>query len=240
MLPFLHRALLRTDTATFRIVNDGLALVTIVSIVALVLETVDSLQGFQFWFGVVEWVAVFIFIIEYVARITVTRPAWRYVVSFYGLIDLVAIIPSVLGLGNATYLKSARALRIIRLLRIARLVKVGRQLQTREGITASTNMVGLQIGIYGATLLCALLFTGALMYVLEPSAGTFASIPAAMWWSLQVFLGGFSVAVPTTVAGEVGYVVTRFVGLLLLGLLIGMVGNIFRSLLFPDQKWQEE
>lgn len=240
MQPILERAFQRPDTTTFRVVNDILAFVTIVSIVAVVLETVATLQSYSTWFLVVEWVAVTVFVAEYIARLSVTRPAWRYVLSFYGLVDLIAIAPSLLGLGNATYLKSARALRIIRLLRIVRLAKVGRQLSADTKVAKTHNPVLLQILIYATTLVCALLFAGALMYAVEPTTTTFASIPSAMWWALQVFLGGFAVVSPETVWGEVGYVITRFVGLLLLGLLIGMVGNVFRGWLFPDQKWQED
>jgi len=239
MYPVLERAFSRPDTTTFRVVNDILAFVTIVSIVAVVLETMASLQAYHQWFLVVEWTAVVIFITEYIGRIIITRPAWRYVVSFYGVVDLLAIAPSVLGLGNATYLKSARALRIIRLLRIVRLAKVSRQVST-EDLRNHPNPVILQTAIYGATLLCALLFTGAMMYALEPNTAAFANIPYAMWWSFQVFLGGFTVVTPVTTVGAVGYVTTRFIGLLLLGLLIGVVGNIFRTLLFPDKAWQEE
>lgn len=243
MYPLLERALVRTDTATFRLVNDVLATLTIISIAAVVLETVDTFQPYATWFLVIEWVAVSIFLLEYIARLYVTQPAWRYIVSFYGLIDLLAIAPSLLGLGNATYLKSARALRIIRLLRIMRLAKVGRQLSHDSLVSKKANPALLQIAIYGATLVCALLFSGALMYTIEPQTAAFTDIPRSMWWSLQVFLGGFSVMTPATFVGEVGYVVTRFIGLLLLGLLIGMVGNIFRAVLFPDQgpanSWRE-
>lgn len=240
MQPFLERAFQRPDTTTFRVVNDILALVTIVSIVAVVLETVATLQPYTVWFLLVEWVAVTIFVAEYVARLLVTRPAWRYILSFYGLVDLVAIAPSLLGLGNATYLKSARALRIIRLLRMVRLAKMGRQLSADAVAAKTHNPVLLQVLIYGTTLVCALLFTGAMMYAVEPTTAPFISIPSAMWWALQVFLGGFTVVAPETTGGEVGYVITRFIGLLLLGLLIGMVGNVFRGLLFPDKKWQED
>jgi predicted neutral ceramidase superfamily lipid hydrolase len=52
-----------------------------------------------------------------------------------------------------------------------------------------------------------------------------------MWWSLKVFMAGIPVTEPTTQLGEVFFVLTRFVGLLLLGLLIGVVGNVFRTVL---------
>ncbi len=68
------------------------------------------------------------------------------------------------------------------------------------------------------------------MYLVEGSQSAFASIPAGMWWSLKVFMAGIPVVEPATTLGEFFFVVTRFIGLLLLGLLIGVVGNVFRVL----------
>jgi len=209
------------------VVNDGLALVTIVSIVTLVLETVPTLTAYRPVFLVVEWVAVAIFSLEYLARLSISRPRWRYPTSFFGIVDFVAILPTFLGLGNFTFLKSARALRIIRLLRMARLAKMGRSAMVAE---EEFGVFTFNIFIYFVTLLTALLFAGTLMYVVEPTHAAFSSIPAGMWWSLKVFLGSIAVPTPDTALGEVFYVVTRFIGLLLLGLLVGVVGNIFRQL----------
>jgi predicted neutral ceramidase superfamily lipid hydrolase len=69
------------------------------------------------------------------------------------------------------------------------------------------------------------------MYLIEPDLSAFESIPSDMWWSLKVFMAGIPVAEPITALGEVFFVLTRFIGLLLLGLLIGVVGNVFRSVL---------
>lgn len=224
---FLREAFHDPRSRRFHLVNDALALVTIVSIVTVVLETVPSLASYRSTFLVIEWVAVAIFAAEYLARLSISRPLWRYPTSFFGLIDLIAILPTFLGLGNFTFLKSARALRIIRLLRMARLAKMGR---TAAAAEEEFGVFSFNILIYLVTLLTALLFAGTLMYVVEPTHEAFASIPAGMWWSLKVFLGSIAVATPDTPIGEAFYVLTRFIGLLLLGLLVGVVGNIFRQL----------
>jgi len=213
---------------THHLVNDFFALLTIISIISLVLETVPSLSGYSQTFLIIEWVAVLFFTVEYVGRTVVAKPTWRYPVSFFGIIDLIAIVPTFLGLGNFTFLKSARALRIIRLLRMLRLAKV-----TRSGVVDDANMsvLSLNVLIYFVTLVFALLVTGTAMYLVEPTAAAFASIPAGMWWSLKVFMAGIPVTEPVTQLGEFFFVLTRFVGLLLLGLLIGVVGNVFRVVL---------
>ncbi len=197
------------------------------------LETVPSLSGYQIVFVFLEWFAVVFFTFEYIGRLSVSKPKWKYSLSFFGVVDLVAILPTIFGLGNFTFLKSARALRIIRMLRMLRLAKI-----SRSGMVADENMsiLSLNIVIYFATLLFALLLTGTAMYLVEGTHSAFVSIPAGMWWSLKVFMAGIPVVEPATQLGEFFFVLTRFVGLLLLGLLIGVVGNVFKTLLLESKK----
>jgi voltage-gated potassium channel len=229
----LHNAFADTSTKTYFLTQDFLALLTVVSIVALVLETVPSLSHYSQTFLIIEWVAVFFFSLEYLARLSVSKPKWRYSLSFFGIIDLVSIVPTFLGLGNFTFLKSARALRIIRLLRMLRLAKVTRTSAANE---ENMSVMTLNVLIYFVTLVFALLVTGSAMYLVEPGTQSFASIPAGMWWSLKVFMAGIPVTEPVTMPGEFFFVLTRFVGLMLLGLLIGVVGNVFRVLVMGGKR----
>ncbi len=227
MKSFLTQAFVDTNSKTFHIVSDVLAALTIISIAAVVLETVPSLSGYHKLFLVIEWLAVGLFTLEYVGRLMVSKPRWKYSLSFFGLVDLISILPTFFGLGNFTFLKSARALRIIRLLRMLRLAKV-----TRRGVQdEDMSVMTLNVLIYFVTLTFALLVTGTAMYLAEPNISAFSSIPAGMWWSLKVFLAGIPIEYPETQLGEVFHVVTKFTGMLLLGLLIGVIGNVFRVLL---------
>ena len=233
MHSFAQKAFVDHQGKTFHYVNDFFALLTIISIVAVVLETVPALQQYNQWFLVTEWTVVAFFTVEYIGRTIASKPSWKYPTSFFGYIDLISILPTFLGLGNFTFLKSARAIRIIRLLRMLRLAKISRSRSFDED---SMSTLSLNVLIYFVTLLFALLLTGTAMYLVEPNTTTFMSIPAGMWWSLKVFLGSIYVAEPLTALGEFFFVLTRFVGLLLLGLLIGVVGNVFRVVLMGGKK----
>lgn len=228
MVMFLEKAFVTNNSRIYHWVQDFLAVVTLLSILSLVLETVPSLGKYNNLFLIIEWTAVVIFSFEYFARFKVGHPKWKYPLSFFGIVDLVAILPTFIGLGNFTFLKSARALRIIRMLRMLRLAKV-----SRSGLVSEKSMgvMTLNVMIYFATLVIALLFTGTAMYLVEPNISAFSSIPAGMWWSLKVFMAGIPVVEPVTFLGEIFFVLTRFVGLLLLGLLVGVVGNVFRVVL---------
>lgn len=209
----------------FFIANDFFALLTIISILVIVLETIPNFSQYSTIFFWVEWITVALFSFEYIVRFIATKPSRKYALSFFGLIDLISILPSFLGIGNLTFLKSARALRIIRLLRLIRAGAV----QSHAG-DENYSPVVFNVLIYAAALLIALLTFGTLMYIAEPGE-VFSSIPAGMWWSFKVFMAGIPVDSPVTEIGEILFVMTRFTGMLLLGLLLGVVGNIFRVVL---------
>ncbi len=214
------------------LVSDVLAFFTILSIFGLVLETVPALERFSFWFSLVEWVAVAVFSIEYGVRILATKPWYKYSFSFFGLVDLISILPTFFGVGNLTFLKSARIVRLVRFLRLIRLAKLSR-LNTGE-VEHSSGVIGLNVAIYFVFLLAALITFGTAFYIVETTVEAFVSIPAAMWWSFKVFLGSLPVEAPLSAVGAVLYVMARFVGLILLGVLVGVTGNIFRSLLLTS------
>lgn len=234
MKKLLEKALLKPNNPMYFLVSDFLAIATVVSIVAIVLETVPSLTEYARWFAVVEYTMVFIFTVEYVARVYVTKPSRQYVFSFFGVVDLLSILPSFVGVGNFTFLKSARAVRLVRLLRLVRLAKLSHA--HHRDPEESLGIYTLNIMIYISLLLLALLCMGTLMYIAEEQAGMIMSIPSGMWWSFKVFMGGIPVDTPITAFGAGLYVFARFLGYLLLGVLIGVVGNIFRALLFTSSK----
>ncbi len=230
MKKFLEKAFQKQNSKIYHKVNNFYALLTIVSIVSLVLETVSALTNYSQVFVYIEWISVILFAGEYLGRLSISKPIWKYPTSFFGVVDLVAILPTFLGMGNFTFLKSARSLRIIRLLRMARLAKMARSGPSKDDLgVASFNIL-----IYFTTLTTALLILGTAMYLIEPEM--FKSIPSGMWWSFKVFMAGIPVIEPATTLGEMFFVLTRFVGLLLLGLLVGVVGNVFRALLFSGSK----
>ena len=229
----LQKLFIKNSSKTYYLAQDFFALLTIVSIISLVLETVPSLSEYNQTFLVVEWVAVAFFTFEYIGRLLVSKPGWNYPLSFFGIIDMASILPTFLGLGNFTFLKSARALRIVRLLRMLRLAKMARSDVVDE---ENMSVMALNVLIYFVVLALALLVTGTAMYLVEPETTAFMSIPAGMWWSLKVFMAGIPVVEPVTALGEFLFVLTRFVGLLLLGLLIGVVGNVFGVVMVGKSK----
>lgn len=231
MKKFLKRALEdnRPDNKLFYVVSDFLAFLTLFSIAVVVIETLPSLENYKTLFLILEWIMVFFFSVEYLGRLIITPKKLAYIFSFLGLVDLVAILPTFLGLGNLTFLKSARAVRIIRLLRMMRLVKMSR-LPRNTDPEKAPGVFAINILIYGVVLLLSLVVTGAVVYIAGIDTNI-TSIPAGMLWSLKIFMS-VGVVEPATGWGLTIYIFTKFVGYLLLGLLIGVAGNILQEFLF--------
>ncbi len=234
----LHDWFYNPDTLGFKVVNDFLAFITIVSVLSIILETVPSLSAYEPLFNLIEYTTVFFFTLEYLARVMAERKDFTaYIFSFFGLIDLLAIIPSYIGFSNLTFLKTARVLRILRLLRMIRLAKVTRLIQQEKKELESYRVAyRLNIGIYFFALLSATIIFGTLIYITEHEEAAFSSIPLGMLWSIKPIMGGVAQTEPMTIFGQIIAVSARFTGLVLFGLLIAIVGNGVKKLLFGSTK----
>ncbi|MSU55691.1 MAG: ion transporter [Candidatus Taylorbacteria bacterium] len=211
-------------------INKVLALVTILSILGFVLETVPSLASYHTIFAVVEYTVAAIFTVEYVIRLVTEQKRWNYIFSFYGLVDIAAILPTYLGLGNLTPLKAARAIRILRFLRLLRLLKITRMHGMRQH-TDVDSVYKLNIQIYLVAVFTSLVMLGSALYLSERTQSAFASIPASMFWVTHIILGGEPFASPQTGFGMGVELLVRFVGLILFGFLIHIVGSFVNSVL---------
>lgn len=212
--------------------NAVLAVMTLVSVAAVALETVSSLHDtYQIFFTLIEWIAVVLFSAEYLTRLYLAPKPLHYVFSFFGIIDLIAILPSFLGLANLTFLKSARTIRIIRLLRMMRLAKVSR---AKDKQKAARSSYKINLEIYLITLTLAILIIGSLFYLFETHVEA-KDIPSGMFWALKSILGGFPYPQPETVGGIIALVLARFTSMILLGMMLGLVGMMIRKLLIGSE-----
>ncbi|MFZ2253133.1 MAG: ion transporter [Minisyncoccia bacterium] len=211
----------------FSIVNDVLAFATIVSILTLVIETVPSFFKYHMVFSIIEWATVALFTAEYVLRIWATKKKRAYVLSFFGVTDLIAILPTFIGLGNLTFLKSARVVRIIRFLRLVRLSKLS-HIKVKDA-EETLGIFGFNIVLYAVTLIFTMLLFGVSLHILDTSDGRYWSIPAGMFWTFSVFLGGLPTPIPPGALGTTIFILAKFCGMALFGLLVGIVGKLFNQ-----------
>lgn len=233
--PRLHKVFYDFHDRGFIIVNDILAFFTIASVIAVVFETVPAFAPYHFWIKLVEYVSVAVFTVEYIVRLYAATHPLKYALSFFGIVDLISIIPTYLGLGNFAPLKSARLLRVLRFLRLVRFSKIARiEIEThRKDIEEHSSIYRFNIIIYFFTLLFAVLILGSLMATLEIDHSSLGQTTESMLWVFTVLIGApVTHATPETVGGTFLGILTRFTGLIMLGFLVHIVGDVFQSILF--------
>ena len=183
---------------------DTILLVVIVlSVIAVMLE---SVVGFRERYGtalvIAEWGFTALFTIEYVIRLWVARKRLRYIFSFFGMVDLLSLLPSFLSLVIAGS-QSLLIIRILRLLRVFRVLKLVRFSKEAAGLATALRGSLAKITVFiGAVLLLAVLM-GALMYLIEGADSGFDSIPHSVYWAIvTVTTVGFGDITPSTPLGQ--------------------------------------
>jgi voltage-gated potassium channel len=220
-------------SAVTRLFNLALALLIIVNVSCVILESVESIRRhFAHAFDAFEQAATAIFAVEYVLRLWASvdfRNAayhdrlWgrlRYMRSFFALVDLVAVLPAVLGFFGAA------DFRVLRLLRLLRMLKLVRHSTTFGLLFAVLREEAQSIASLIFVLLLTVAIAGSLMYMIEGAAQpeVFTSIPIAMWWAIETLTTvGYGDIVPMTVAGRILGGVVTITGIGTLALFSGLI-----------------
>lgn len=199
----LHEVIFEADTPAGK-AFDVLLLVGIVgSVLAVILESVASIRAaYGLPLRVAEWAFTVLFTIEYFLRIASTGRPFRYVFSFFGIIDLLAIVPTYLSIVfvGSQSLAVIRALRLLRVFRVLKLAHfVGEASQLRAALRASTS----KIIVFLSVVLTLVLIVAALMYLIEGEENGFESIPHAIYWAIVTLTTvGYGDIAPSTVLGR--------------------------------------
>jgi len=201
-----HEIIFEADTRWGAIFDVGLLLAIIASVACVVLESVGVIrEEYETPLVVAEWIFTILFTIEYVLRLLAVRRPLRYVFSFFGIVDLLAILPTYLGLlpfvGNT---RSMLVIRALRLLRIFRIFKLARYLSEAEALRRALWASRAKVTVFLAAVLIVVVIMGAAMHVVEGSVNpAFSSIPASMYWAIVTMTTvGYGDITPITVVGK--------------------------------------
>ncbi|EDY82912.1 transporter, cation channel family [Verrucomicrobiia bacterium DG1235] len=180
-----------------------LILAIITSVVIVMLE---SVKGIRAEYGqllyTLEWAFTILFTLEYVVRIYVSRKALRYVFSFFGIVDLLSILPTYLDLlfPGIHYLMLFRALRVLRIFRVLKMVNyVGEAHLLYRAVWAS----GRKIVVFMTAVVTLVLILGSIMYLIEGPEHGFTSIPKSVYWAIVTLTTvGYGDISPQTPLGQ--------------------------------------
>jgi len=199
----LHEVIFEADTRAGRAFDLALMALILLSIVVVCLDSVAHLrERFGFELRLAEWVITALFTVEYVLRLLSVRRPLRYARSFFGLVDLLAVLPTYLSLAvsGAQSLLVIRALRLLRVFRVLKLTQlVGESRMILDALRASRG----KILVFMFAVLTIVTVVGATMYVVEGEASGFDSIPRGIYWAIVTLTTvGFGDITPRTPFGQ--------------------------------------
>lgn len=192
-----------TDTPAGKAFDVGLLIAIVASIIIVMLESVPSIDAiYDDLFKKIEWILTIAFTLEYLTRIYVTDKKLNYIFSFYGIIDLLSVLPTYLSLvfTGGSYLLIIRALR---LLRVFRILKLGRFMGEGEQLARAIRSSRHKITVFMGAVVSLVLILGTLMYMVEGGQGGFTSIPRSVYWAIVTLTTvGYGDITPQTVVGQ--------------------------------------
>ena len=199
----LHKIVYEADTPAGKLFDVVLIFLILISIVLVMLESVDSIDAkYHTYLITAEWAITILFTVEYILRIVTVNKPFKYILSFYGLVDLVSTIPLYLSyfFAGTNALLALRAFRLLRIFRILKLVHfLGEASQLKSALKASKTKI--TVFIYTVLVLCIIL--GTIMYLVEGKEAGFTSIPVSIYWTIVTLTTvGYGDITPITPLGQ--------------------------------------
>lgn len=199
----LHEVIFEADTPSGKLFDELLIVSILVSVAAVMLDSIAAVRAHYggLLYGI-EWFFTLLFTIEYVLRLSCVGRPLKYATSFYGVVDLLAIVPTYLSLvlAGSHYLLVIRILRILRVFRILKLVNyLGEAHLLMQALRASRR----KIAVFLYTVLTLVVIFGSLMYLIEGPENGFTSIPRSIYWAIVTLTTvGYGQVAPQTPIGQ--------------------------------------
>ena len=209
----LHEIIFEADTPAGKTFDVALLVAIALSVLVVSLDTVASVEvRIGSALRAAEWAFTGLFSIEYVLRLLAVRRPLAYARSFFGVVDLIAILPTYLSL-LIPGTQSLLVIRGLRLLRIVRVFKLARFLGEANVLISALRQSGRKILLFVGTVVLIVSIVGALMYLIEGPERGFTSIPRSMYWGVvTVTTVGYGDIAPQTVPGQMVAAALMIVG----------------------------
>ncbi len=221
----LHDIIFETNTPKGKLFDIILLILIVLSVIVVALETVPSYsEKWGLLFKILEWIFTILFTIEYALRIYTVKKPWKYISSFYGIVDLLSILPAYLSiLISGTY--SLVVIRALRLLRVFRIFKMAQAMNQGFVIVRALRASSTKIFVFLFVVLLIVCLFGSIMYVVEGGSNPqFDSIPRSIYWSIVTLTTvGFGDITPQTTLGQLLSAILMIMGYAIIAVPTGIV-----------------
>ncbi|HYC30723.1 MAG TPA: ion transporter [Gemmatimonadales bacterium] len=200
----LHEVIFEADTLAGRTFDLLLLLAIVVSVTVVMLESVATVRARAgHTLRALEWGFTVLFTVEYALRLVTVRRPLRYAVSLFGVIDLLAVLPTYLS-AIVPGAQSLLVIRLLRLLRIFRVLKLAEYLRESRTLAHAMRASRRKIEVFLLSVVTIVVIVGTLMYVIEGEAHGFTSIPLSIYWAVVTLTTvGYGDLAPATTLGRV-------------------------------------
>ncbi len=200
----MYIVIFEADTRAGRIFDLSMIALILLSVAVVVLDSIASIHArYASLFTVLEWGFTMAFTIEYIARLVCVRHPLRYARSAFGIIDLVAVLPTYLAI-LVPGLHALIDVRVLRLLRLFRILKLNKYVAEFGALGRALSASRRKIMVFMSFVMLVVLIMGTLMYVVEGPENGFTSIPVGVYWAITTMTTvGFGDITPKTDLGRV-------------------------------------
>lgn len=199
----LYVIIFESDTPAGKAFDVVLIAMIVLSVIAIMLESVRAVNvEYGPYLRVAEWAFTILFTVEYVLRLLCAQNPRRYATSFFGIIDLLAIIPTYLSvlIPGAQHLI---AVRLLRTLRVFRVLKLAEYLAEATVLIRALRASQRKITVFVFTVFTLVVILGSMMYLIEGAENGFTSIPLSIYWAIVTLTTvGYGDISPQTVPGQ--------------------------------------
>ena len=219
-----HEIIFEADTPAGKLFDVVLIGSIILSVIVVIL---DSVPWIQFKYGAIlyalEWFFTILFTIEYILRLLCVYRPIHYATSFFGVVDLLAILPTYISLfiPGSQYLLT---IRVLRLLRIFRVFKLAPYINEAQVITTALRASRRKISVFLLGVMTIVIIIGSLMYVVEGAENGFIDIPTGIYWAIVTLTTvGYGDISPQTAVGKTLASVVMIIGYGIIAVPTGIV-----------------
>ncbi len=200
----VHEVIFEADTFWGKTFDVVLLIAIVLSVLAVMMESVVSFReehGLTLFYA--EWVFTILFTIEYIARLWSVNKPLKYATSFFGIIDLLSILPAYIALFISGNISAFLIIRSFRLFRVFRVFKLVRFLGEASQLTTALKASRAKITVFVGGVFIMVVIMGTLMYLIEGGENGFTSIPKSIYWAVVTLTTvGYGDIAPQTTLGQ--------------------------------------